>query len=148
MHTIFSRNAVQTTQIALAPFFKERCKYFKCLIQQFTIDIPFSGGIQNFTAFIQYSDDFRTLRRYTSQILNSRDHVGMYPLLQGQVKILLNNLLEDPQKFDEHLDRRVFRFSTVTRPAILRLHQGWPQVRSSSRLMDMKFARTTTHSIC
>lgn len=31
----------------------------------------------------------------------------MYPLLQAQVTVLLRNLLETPQKFEAHLDRRI-----------------------------------------
>ena len=63
------------------------------------------AGQEFFTGFIRYGDDFRTLRRYTSQNFNSRDHLSLYPYIQEQVKILLRNLLVDKGDFEPHLNR-------------------------------------------
>ena len=53
----------------------------------------------------RYGEDFRKLRRWTTQYFNSRDHIAMLPLMKSQVKILLNLLLDEPVNFAEHLDR-------------------------------------------
>ena len=63
--------------------------------------------MEHFLAFLRYGNDFRISRRLISQYFNSREYVYLYPLLADQVKILLKNLLEDPDKFESHLDRSV-----------------------------------------
>ena len=61
--------------------------------------------MEHFLAFLHYNDDFRTARRYISQYFNSRAYASLYPLVADQVKILLKNLLEDPDNFESHVDR-------------------------------------------
>lgn len=61
--------------------------------------------MEHFLGFLRYGDDFRLARRFISQYFNSREHVYLYPLLAEQVKILLKNLLNDPDKFESHIDR-------------------------------------------
>lgn len=65
-----------------------------------------------FLTVIRYGDDFRTMRRYMTQYFNSREHVSLYPLLKGQVILLLKNLLDEPERFEDHIDRRVSAAST------------------------------------
>lgn len=57
--------------------------------------------------FVRYGDDFRLLRRYITQYFNSIKHKSLYPPLEEQVKILIRNLLDNPEKFEAHLDRQV-----------------------------------------
>ena len=64
-------------------------------------------GFDGLLVQTRYGEDFRTLRRWTTQYFNSRDHISMLPLMSSQVKIFLNLLLDDPKNFAEHLDRSV-----------------------------------------
>lgn len=107
MRMYYSRNGVQYILTDRDLFFREKCET-TCSFLQYQrqlIDPANRGGLEFFTGFIRYGDDFRMLRRFTTQYFNSHDHYKMYPLLQTQVKILLRNLLESPYDFDAHLAR-------------------------------------------
>lgn len=67
--------------------------------------------MQHCLGFVRYGDDFRLLRRYISQYFNSIKHKSLYPLLEDQIKILLRNLLDDPEEFESHLERQVSIFN-------------------------------------
>lgn len=68
-------------------------------------------GFSGMLAQTRYGEDFRKLRRWTTQYFNSRDHINMFPVMKGQVKILLNLLLEEPSNFAEHMDRSIVQSS-------------------------------------
>lgn len=61
--------------------------------------------MEHFVALMRYGDEFRTVRRYVTQYFNSRQHITLLPLVSDQVKILLKNLLDDPERFENHIDR-------------------------------------------
>lgn len=63
------------------------------------------GGMEHLLAFVRYGDEFRLGRRYISQFFNSREYVNLYPILEDQVKILIQNLYNSPEHFSAHLDR-------------------------------------------
>lgn len=65
------------------------------------------AGIEHLTVAERYGDDFRTLRRFTSQFFNSRDNTLMLPILQNEIHILLRKLLKEPHAFEDHMDRCV-----------------------------------------
>ena len=76
----------------------------------YTALIPsYRVGFSGMLAQTRYGEDFRKLRRWTTQYFNSRDHINMFPVMKSQVKILLNLLLDEPSNFAEHMDRSVVR---------------------------------------
>ena len=90
-------------------FFKENCE---CSPASLSWSILLNGGaragMKYFLTVIRYGDDFRTMRRYMTQYLNSREYVSLYPLLEEQVLILMRNLLDDPDSFENHIDRWIY----------------------------------------
>lgn len=70
--------------------------------------MPYSAGFGQFLGFKPYGDEFRMLRRYISQYFNSRDSAALHPLLADHVKILLKNLLDNPENFEDHFERCAF----------------------------------------
>lgn len=67
------------------------------------------GGLEDFLALIQYGDNFRAHRRLITQYFNSRSHINLLPLISDQVKVLLENLRDEPERFEDHLDRYIRR---------------------------------------
>lgn len=70
-----------------------------------TISLLSSAGFDKLLAFTHYGNEFRILRRQITQYFNSKNSESLYPLLADQVKIILKNLLYEPEKFEEHFDR-------------------------------------------
>lgn len=105
MRTNYLKKGVKTIPIVHDPYFLAKCEYGNNGIYFLLADPVKRGGFEYFTAFLRYGSEFRESRRDISQYFNSREHVHLYPLFSQKLKILLKNLLDNPDNFLKHISR-------------------------------------------